>query len=320
MITFYILSIIAIVGTLLPISHSKHWFVRGQAYFRFWYFLLNLALSGIWLFQDTISASECIVGFLLFVCALVSLRDILPFTRWYKKEIKDCSNKLNFNKISIMVYNVYQENDEFDKLIDKVHLINSDILLLLETNEKWRDSMAPLKEVYPYNIKCIQENTYGMMLFSKFKPLEQSVDQLSDDDIPSIDCLIKIEEKKVRIRGLHPKPPIPGEAMTSEQKDAEFNEAAIRISQLPKDELKIVIGDLNDVVWSKASKRFKKTSQLKDPRVGRGTYSTFPTYLPIRFPLDHIFCSSDLMLSELRVLENLGSDHFPIFVEFCLEN
>jgi len=188
----------------------------------------------------------------------------------------------------------------------------------LETNEKWRKAMYPLIDKYPYNIKAIQENTYGMILLSKQKPFEQSIETLSDKDVPSIDCLIKIKDQKIRIRGLHPRPPIPGEALTSKQKDAEFAEAARRLSELPDDEFKIVIGDLNDVVWSKASKRFKITSKLGDPRVGRGTYSTFPTYFPIRFPLDHIFCSTQLLLSKIMVLENIGSDHFPIYVEFCI--
>jgi len=259
-----------------------------------------------------------IIILLLLICAYICLNDILPFSKLYKKEIKDCLNASEASKFDILIYNVYQDNDQYEKLIQKVKSHDPDILLLLETNEDWRKEMKPLIDSFPYNIKAIQENTYGMMMLTKLKPLEQRIDKLSDDEIPSIECLVKIMDQKIRIRGLHPKPPIPGEAKTSKQKDEEFAEAAKRISQLPDDELKIVIGDLNDVVWSKASKKFKKTSGLKDPRVGRGTYSTFPTYFPIRFPLDHIFCSSELLLSKLKVLENIGSDHFPIYVEFCV--
>jgi len=314
----YIISLLVVIGTLLPIFESKHWFVRGQAYFRFWYLIINSGLIAFFLFMTDINKVSVMVVIVLISCALICLRDILPFTKWYKKEIKGCLNSSNLNKIRILAYNVYQENDDYHQLIQKVNSIDPDIVLLLETNEKWRKAMHPLIEKYPYNIKAIQENTYGMMLLSKLEPLEKGVERLSDEDIPSIDYLIKIKNQKIRLRGLHPKPPIPGEALTSEQKDAEFAEAAKLLSERPEDELIIVIGDLNDVVWSKASKRFKKTSGLGDPRVGRGTYSTFPTYFPIRFPLDHIFCSSQLLLSELKVLENIGSDHFPIYVEFCV--
>jgi len=305
-----------IIGTLLPFLEFKHWFVRGQAYFKFWYFITNLILTGIWVFITPFNAA---IVLLLILCALICLRDILPFTKLYKKEIRGCTDDSELSKLKILIYNVYQKNEEYVKLIEKVRSLDPDILLLLETNETWRKALLPLIDKYPYNIKAIQENTYGMMMLSKFEPIEKGVENLSANDIPSIDCLIKMDGQKIRIRGLHPKPPIPGEALSSKQKDAEFAEAAKIISQLPADELKVVIGDLNDVVWSKASKRFKKVSGLKDPRVGRGTYSTFPTYSPIRFPLDHIFCSKELLLSELKVYENIGSDHFPIYVEFCLE-
>ena len=318
MITLYILSVLVIVGTLLPISDDKHWFIRAQAYFRFWYFIANILLLAILIFTTTVNYTSIILSVSLIACSVICLNDIIPFSRWYKKEIRSCSNKSVFNRLNILAFNVYQENEDYDKLIQLVNSLNPDIVLLIETNNKWYDAMKPLINLYPYSIKAIQENTYGMMMLSKLEPLEKSIEHLSDKEIPSIDCLIELDGQKIRIKGLHPKPPIPGEALTSKQKDAEFKEAAKQISQLPKDELVLVIGDLNDVVWSKASKRFKKTSGLKDPRVGRGTYSTFPTYFPIRFPLDHIFCSSTFLLSELKVLDNIGSDHFPIFVEFCL--
>jgi len=314
----YILSILIIVGILLPISDSKHWFIRGQAYFRFWYFLINVLLIGSWIILTSVNVISFIILLLLFFCCIICLNDLLPFTRWYKTEIRACLNPSDNSILGILIYNVYQENDQYDKLIDKVKSIDPDIVLLLETNLAWYDAMSPLIDKYPYKIKAIQENTYGMMMLSKLQPLEKSVENLTDNEIPSIDCLIKVNDQKIRIRGLHPKPPIPGEALSSKQKDEEFSEAARRIARLPDEELKIVIGDLNDVVWSKASRRFKKTSGLKDPRVGRGTYSTFPTYFPIRFPLDHIFCSPELRLYDLEVLENIGSDHFPIYVNFCV--
>jgi len=316
--TLSIISILVIIGTILPVSNSKHWFVRGQAYFRMWYPFIHLLLISIWIFMPTINAITFILVFLLFICAVFCLKDILPFTRWYKKEIIGCSNREKMSTLNILIYNVYQKNDKYGKLIDKVNSLNPDIVLLLETNKHWQKAMDPLIKKYPYNIMAIQEDTYGMMILSKLEPIEKNIEQLTDQNIPSIDCLVKIKDQKIRIRCLHPKPPIPGEAMSSKQKDTEFMEAAKRIHQQPDDELNIIIGDLNDVVWSKASKRLKKESGLKDPRVGRGTFSTFPTYFPIRFPLDQIFCSSELLLSELKVLENIGSDHFPIYVEFCI--
>jgi len=277
---------------------------------------MALLLIIIWLivFPNLLQAKVMLL--LLGGCAVLCLRDVLPFTRWYKKEIRTCASNNKNIELDILVYNVYQENDKYQDLIDKVNELSPDLVLLLETNSEWDKALLPLNEIYPYSVKAIQDNTYGMMLLSKLKPLEKDIEYLDKKDVPSVDTLLTIKDRKLRIIGLHPLPPIPTEAMTSRQKDAEFEAAAERINELSDEEVKIVAGDLNDVVWSKASNRFKKSTGLKDPRVGRGTFSTFPTYSPIRFPLDHILCSPELELIELKVLENLGSDHFPIYVRF----
>ena len=217
-----------------------------------------------------------------------------------------------------MVFNVYQKNDQYQKLINKVLEENPDLLLLLEIDKKWNDALRPLHQKYPYKVEEVKSNTYGMMLFSKLAPIEKKVEYRTDDKVPSINLLTECEHRSLRILGLHPLAPIPGEADTTQQKDAEFHSVAKYISGLPDDQLVIVMGDLNDVVWSKASKSFKKISGLKDPRVGRGTFSTFPTYFPVRFPLDHIFCSHSLKLGELRRLPDIGSDHYPMYFTFSM--
>jgi len=314
----YIVSTLLVIGTLLPVSDSKHWFVRGQAYFRFWYLCLLLIITTLWLFYIPITLEGTLALVVLLLCIGLCLRDVLPFTPWYRREIRSVKGISNSKNLSFLIFNVYQENEDYQKLLDKVKTLTPDIILLLETNSAWDTALASLENSYPYIIKEIREDTYGIVLYSKIKPEEQRIDYLTDNGIPSIDCLLKIEQHKIRIRGLHPRPPIPGEALSSEQKDDEFSKAAKLLNNLPSDEISIVIGDLNDVAWSKASKRFKQTTGLKDPRVGRGSYSTFPTYSPVRFPLDHIFCSTQLEIMKFEVIENLGSDHFPIYISFSL--
>jgi hypothetical protein len=77
---------------------------------------------------------------------------------------------------------------------------------------------------------------------------------------------------------------------------------------------------LNDVAWSRTTKLFQKMSGLLDPRVGRGFFNTFHAHIPLlRFSLDHIFHSSEFRVRKLKVLADVGSDHFPVFVELSLE-
>lgn len=75
----------------------------------------------------------------------------------------------------------------------------------------------------------------------------------------------------------------------------------------------IVAGDLNDVAWSRTNQLFHEVSGLLDPRIGRGTYSTFNA----NWPLDDVFFEEAFRLLELEVMPDVGSDHFPIFVAVC---
>ncbi len=81
----------------------------------------------------------------------------------------------------------------------------------------------------------------------------------------------------------------------------------------------VAIGDFNDVVWSDTSQRFKRIGGYLDPRIGRGTFVTFPAKFPwLAWPLNHLFLTPDFTLKEVRGFEEVGSDRLPIYSEICL--
>ena len=89
--------------------------------------------------------------------------------------------------------------------------------------------------------------------------------------IPPLPEIMRITALYVAVQ--HPEPPVPGENLYSTAKDKELMKVALKAKEckLPC----IVFGDLNDVAWSHTTELFRKTSELLDPRRGRGFYSTF---------------------------------------------
>jgi endonuclease/exonuclease/phosphatase (EEP) superfamily protein YafD len=171
-----------------------------------------------------------------------------------------------------------------------------------------------LEQQYSYSIKNPLDNTYGLLFYSRLEVIEGDVNFIVENDVPSIEVIVKLAcGIPVKIYGLHPKPPVPKEALYSTAKDKELMKVALNVEHF--EDPCIVMGDLNDVAWSYVTKLFRKVSGLIDPRRGRGFYSTFSANNSwMRIPLDYIFCSSHFGLVSMRRMPHNGSDHFAMFI------
>lgn len=194
-----------------------------------------------------------------------------------------------------------------------------DVVLLVETDQWWENKAGVLDKTYPHQLKIPLENTYGMLLYSKLELVDGKIKYLVENDIPSVHtCIRLLSGDLIRLYGLHPAPPIPGENPRSTERDKEILMVAkaAKRNKMPT----LVAGDLNDVAWSYTTELFSEISGLLDPRRGRGFFNTFHAKYPfMRFPLDHIFCSSDFKLISIKRMDNCGSDHFAIYINLQYE-
>lgn len=313
--TWIVLSILLVISLLIPLIRSQYWIVKALEYPMLQQLGITvfLLVTGLIIFQNP-PLIIIILLILLIVGFIYQIYKILPYTSAFHPEMKSNTENTGSIPISIYVSNVYQYNTQYQKTLDQIRKYKPDFIVLLETNKKWADQLNSLRSEY-YSIEQPQENTYGMLFYSKYKIEEQDVHFLIKNDIPSIEAIIHLgNEKKIKFWIIHPEPPFPGESDDTEKKDKELIQVAgkIRNENLPA----IVAGDLNDVAWSKTTLLFKKLSNMIDPRIGRGFYNTFHAKNPfIRFPLDHIFFSTEFKLVKLERGTNTGSDHFPLFIQ-----
>lgn len=220
--------------------------------------------------------------------------------------------------IHLIVGNVYQFNRKFEKALRLIRKKDPDLIFLVETDQAWADALSPLHPTYPNQILVPLENTYGLVLYSKFPIIRQEINYLVDDEIPSLELDLKLRNgQNITVYAIHPTPPVPGENPTSTDRDAEILIVGKKSKANPLPTL--VIGDLNDVAWSHTTSLFLKISEMADPRRGRGFYNTFHAKYPFfRWPLDHVFLSKHFGLSRVKVLPDIGSDHFPIELKATL--
>jgi endonuclease/exonuclease/phosphatase (EEP) superfamily protein YafD len=308
-----ILSFIVVLSTGLPLIKTGEWWIRIFDFPRMQITgltLLTLILAYFYVDFKWIYKFPLLL--ILVVCLVYQVQLIVVYTPLYKTQAKDSTKQTADNSFSLLVSNVYMDNDDKESFHVLVKKYNPDILLINEPDQSWAASISKLDEDFPYSIKYPLDNTYGMMLLSKLPLTESAVNFLVKDDIPSIFAKITLPSGSIiDFYGVHPEPPSPGSDTYERDTELLIIGKKIRETKLPT----IVAGDLNDVGWSVTSKLFRKYSGLVDPREGRGLYNTYNVFVPLlRYPLDHIFYSKEFGLITLEKLESIGSDHFPLLI------
>ena len=309
-----------LISTLIPFVKKEYWIFRIFEYPRLQKLMLTILCIILWFFflsQKNNTHFILLALLLLNVFYLIYL--IFPFTPLAKVQVLKIDREISNNGISVMIANVYQENKNYNGCLVEVSKANPDVLLLVETGTKWELETRVLENEYPFSVKIPLDNTYGMILYSKFELQDACIHYLVEEGVPSIHTKIKLKNNKlIQLYAVHPTPPVPNENPTSAERDKELLLIAdlAKKSEIPV----IVIGDLNDVAWSFTTKLFLKMSGLLDPRRGRGFFNTFHAhYFFLRFPLDHAFISVDLKLKKIQRMDNFNSDHFPMYLSLQYE-
>jgi endonuclease/exonuclease/phosphatase (EEP) superfamily protein YafD len=315
-----VLSIVLITAVFITRVRSDFWIYKILEYPRMQKFVLVMLVLAGWAFywQD-LETGHWVVAGALALSAGYLVYKISPYTFLTSKEMKLVRDGVPENSIKLFAANVYQENQQYRRLLEQIRAMDPDIIFLLETNRAWADAVQELGKDYPFQLLEPLENTYGLLFYSRLKLEKAAVRYLVKNDIPSIEAIACLPSgQKVQLYGLHPEPPVPGENLYSTAKDKELMKIAFKVRDcsLPC----IVFGDLNDVAWSHITELFRKTSTLLDPRRGRGFYSTFSAHhWFLRFPLDYVFCSNDFGLVNMRRMPKNGSDHFATFVHLSYQ-
>lgn len=310
-----------VLFSLIPLVKNDYWAFRVFEYPRLQKLFLTLTLLIVYCSLFPIK-TPLEIGFVMVVALNAVYLSVLVyrFTFFAKKVIFRADETDLPNQIQIISSNVFQDNRNTAGCMKMLEKHDPDLILLLETDQLWYEGTRALADKYPYQVLAAQENTYGMLLYSKLELVDYQIRFLVDEEIPSIRTKVKLPSGElINLYCVHPTPPVPGENTHSTERDKELLLVAkeVKSDGAPA----IVIGDLNDVAWSYTTGLFTKISGLLDPRIGRGFYNTFHAKLPfLRFPLDHVFCSTDFKLVKLARLENFSSDHFPIFITLQYEH
>ncbi len=315
MLIIEFISGIVVFSTLWGLLPHNEWWVRCFDFPRLQFLMVGgLGWLGLvyGLYQNH-SLCDAAILLLLTGSLLYQSWMILPYTFLWQKQVLQAEQPDPQNTVSLLVSNVLTPNQNYQALIDHVRKYQPDVLVTLETDLRWERALSVIEVDYPFVVRVPLDNMYGIHLYSRLPLVNPEVKYLFSPEIPSIHTQVRLRSGQLlRLYCLHPKPPTPNEAWDSTLRDAELLVVGDHVAN--RQESCIVAGDLNDVAWSRTTRLFQRISGLLDPRVGRQFMNTFHVnYLLLRWSLDHVFHSTDFSLVDMKLLESIGSDHFPVY-------
>ena len=310
------LSIFCIISTLMPFLNVNHWLVRMFDFPHAQLTLLTLIslIMSYWFVAKnnwfTLGLLSILILIFIYQCTL-----IYRYTPLKPVQSHDAEQSIPNNEVSILSSNVLMTNRKSENLIKQIKEENPAIVILLEVDEWWIKQVDFVKKTHPYYIETPIDNLYGMAVYSRLKWENPTVKYLVEDDIPSLEAVVSLPSGQTfDLYILHPKPPSPVGNEESTERDGELLIVGRKVEK--KGQPAVVIGDLNDVAWSRTTRLFQKVSGLLDPRIGRGFFNTFHADYPfMRWPLDHAFHSEHFKLRDIKRMPHVHSDHFPIYVK-----
>lgn len=310
-------TVVLSAGVLLSTLDFNQWWIRAWDFPRAQLLAIMLFLSAaLWQFDR--SWRPWLPLALIGLCLWQAWR-IYPYTPLSPSEVAFIDRSgpnVAEACFSVLSLNVLQDNRNYQRTLAMIEQSDPDILLLMETDQAWVDALGSVDARYDTVLAHPLDNKYGLYFATRLPTKGLQIRDLAQKDTPSVTGTLEIGQHQIFLTGLHPRPPSPGQ--DTEERDAELVLAARLAADrnLPA----IAIGDFNDVAWSDTTRLFMQTGKYLDPRIGRGTYATFPADMTwLGWPLDHLFVTDEFFITRLEVLDEVGSDHRPILAALCLD-
>jgi endonuclease/exonuclease/phosphatase (EEP) superfamily protein YafD len=308
---------VCLITSLLPLIPLPH------GIFRVWEFprtqnliiaAFSLGVAILFLRDDPRAIYVCLA---LLAAIAVQFYHIARFTPFWRRRSAEYKGDLeNVSSVKLLILNVKMGNRDYEKTRQLLRKTKPDIAVFMETDQAWIDALSDVTKDYPHRMECPFDNAYGMHVVSKLRFFEDQTRFLLNPEVPSFDTMVEHPKGgQFRLFVVHPEPPLAIKDTIARDAEIAFVGKMVRNDDQPV----IVTGDLNDVAWSRTTRRFLRVSRLLDPREGRGQFNTFDArYRFLRWPLDHIFHSPHFQLMQMTRMSFVSSDHFPMLYRLAL--
>lgn len=217
--------------------------------------------------------------------------------------------------VRLLSLNLNYVNTAHRQVIELLTESEPDVIVLQEFTTRWEQALQGALARYPYRLTAPREDPFGIALFSRLPLQEPAILYLGAAGLPSVSAVVDAHGRIFTLLGTHPLPPYtPARARLRDQQLAAAA-AWLRARRPPV----VLAGDLNMTPWSPAFQRLLRETGLHNSAVGWGIQPSWPAGLPLLgIPIDHCLHSPAIVIHQRRLGPAVGSDHYPLLVDFAL--
>ncbi len=292
------------VATLLALLATLGWPFELFAHFRPQYavaaLLVTLVLAGQ---RRSVAAG---------IAALLFAWNALPVMQRASADVPLVS--CDGPAFTVATVNLQYSNPQHDRLLGWLAAHPADVIVVQELTGAWSQALAG-SDAHPHRFLLTREDPYGIGVLSRWPLQSAGAIDLAGDGLPSVEGIVDIEGRRVRLLGLHTHWPVLPEV--ARMRDAALVGAAgiASASDLPV----ILLGDLNLTPDSPEFTRLLDESALRDVVSGRRWRPTWQAgFWPLALRIDHVLVSPQLCVEAVEVGPSIGSDHRPVIARLRL--
>ncbi len=296
---------IVCISTVVGFLGRLWWPFELASHFRAQYFFFLLASTFLFLIGRKWKGA-----ILAGVFALINLSLIVPF------HLGTPSAHSGGRTYRALLINVNKSNQAYGKVRKLIRSVKPDFMVLVEVNQTWVDELQKTQDNYPFLRSLPREDSFGIALFSRIAFEHAEIRNMGNADFPSVVARFEIDGQPLTVIGTHLYSP------TGRTYLGYRNHQLAELAQVVSSQkgLVMVLGDLNTTSWSPFFRDLLRKTGLRDSRKGFGLQPTWPTtFPPLWVPIDHCLVSLGVIVHNRKTGPNVGSDHYPIVVDFSVE-
>lgn len=256
-------------------------------------------------------------NFLLSFIATITLWTILATGQLIPDSTKkDFKTDPSARSLSIMSFNVWKQNRDYDTTLAHIRETSPDLVGLYETNEEWDVALKSLSDIYPHQIFYPGKGRFGMSILSKYPIVESDLPQNKGNSqrIIAGKVYTPFSETPLHVYAFHPY--APQAERDAVARNEQLQEMEAWVSENRNNPI-VIMGDFNASPWSHPLKSILKKHKLIHTKPNK--CGTWPSLLgEFGIPIDHILTKNVTANQNGHIGPHLGSDHRPVHAEIQL--